>query len=126
MVRFRTPRGEFALPVEHVTEVRRADDLVLLPSPRDGIAGVIRQGDGVLTVLSVLGEPGQHVVVVQVDDARFGLLVEEVTAIRPVDEGDVGPAPRGQESAGVSAAIVEPDSIVLVLDPVALRARLEA
>jgi chemotaxis signal transduction protein len=126
MVRFRTPRGEFALPVEQVTEVRRADDLVLLPSPKEGVAGVIRHGDGVLPVLSVLGEPGQHVVVVQVDDARFGLLVEEVTAIRRVEDGDVGPPPRGQEGAGVSAAIVEPDGIVLVLDPAALRARLGA
>lgn len=121
IVRFRTPRGAFALPVEHVAEVRPAAELTMLPAPQAGVAGVLRRGEGVLSVLSVLGEPGGHVIVVDVDGDTFGLLVEEVTGIHRIDDDAVGPPPGGQEGAGLLGAIVEDDGVVLVVDPEALR-----
>jgi purine-binding chemotaxis protein CheW len=124
IVRFRTSRGEFALPVEQVKEVRRAGELALLPAAQADVAGVITRGDDVLPVLSVLGTDGDHVIVVEVEGVRFGLLVDEVTGVRRVEDSDVGPPPRGQEGAGVSASIVEGAGVVLVLDPLALRRRL--
>ena len=125
IVRFRTERGEYALPVEQVAEVRRAADLSLLPAARTGVAGVIRRGDDVLTVLSVLGGAGAHVIVIDVDSSSFGLLVDEVTGVDRVADDAIGPAPRGDGSAAVTGAIVDADrGVVLLLDPGALRKEL--
>ena len=71
-VRFRAPAGEYALPVEHVNEVRSSADLTALPEPRAGVAGLMRRGDDAITVLSVLGEPGDHVIVMEDDGLTFG------------------------------------------------------
>ena len=65
VVRFRSPAGEYALGVEHVTGVRSVEGLTPLPEPRDGVAGLMRLGDEALIVLSILGEPGEHIVVVE-------------------------------------------------------------
>ena len=125
LVRFRTERGAFALPVDQVAGVRRADEISLLPAARPGVAGVIRRGDNVLTVLSVLGSEGAHVIVVDDGTAAFGLLVGEVTGVERVDEGAIGPAPEGQDAAAVTGAIVEEAGVVLLLDPALLRKGVE-
>lgn len=124
-MRFRTSNGDYAISVEQVAEVRRAIDLTPLPAPRPGVAGVVRRGDDVLTVLSVLGEGGAHVIVVDAEGLTFGLLVDEVTGVHRVDDSAVGPAPHGQVAGVVAGAIVEDDGVLLLLDAVALRERLK-
>ena len=121
-MRFRTPRGAYALPVEQVSEIRRATDLTLLPAAQSGVAGVIRRGDDVLTVLAVLGDTGDHVVVVDDGGPLFGLLVDEVTGVHRIDDADVGPAPGGHDGA-VAGAIVGDEGVVLMLDAGALRGK---
>lgn len=44
LVRFRTPGGECALPVEQVREVRLATGLRPLPAPRPGVVGLLPLG----------------------------------------------------------------------------------
>lgn len=124
LVHFRAPSGDYALPVEHVTEVRSSADLTPLPAPRDGVAGLMRRGDDAVTVLSVLGSPGEHVIVVDEGGLTFGLLVGEVTGVREVSEGEVGPPPPGQDGAAVAGVLTGDDGLVLVLDCGALRRRL--
>ena len=124
IVRFRTPSGNFALPVEHVTEVRRAADLTVLPAPQPGVAGVMPRDGDVLTVLSVLGDLGRHVIVIDEDGVVFGLLVDEVTGVHRVDDELIGPPPRGQHRTDVAGVIVEPGGVVLLLDAAVLRGKL--
>ena len=124
LVRFRAPSGEYALPVEHVTEVRSAADLAPLPAPREGVAGLMRRGDDAVTVLSVLGTPGAHIVVLDEGGLTFGLLVSEVTGVISVTDDQVGPPPPGQDRATVSGVLTGEDGIVMVLDSAALRGRL--
>lgn len=124
IVRFRTPTGDFALPVEAVTEVRPAAELTLLPTAQPGVAGVMRRGGEALTVLSVLGEPGQHVIVIDDDAVTFGLLVGEVTGVHRIDDETIGPPPRGQDGTAVAGVIVDDNGVVLLLDTAALRRRL--
>ena len=126
VVRFRAPAGQYALPVDRVTQVRASTGLTSLPEPRAGIAGLLRQGDEALTVLSILGEPGDHVIVVDEGGLSFGLLVSEVTGVQAVDDDDIGPPPPGQEGSTVCGVLVGEDDLVLLLDPVALRGRLTA
>jgi chemotaxis signal transduction protein len=124
IVRFRAPAGEYALPVEHVNEVRSSADLTALPEPRPGVAGLMRRGDDAITVLSVLGEPGDHIIVLEDGGLTFGLLVEEVTGVQEIQDAEIGPPPPGQDRATVSGVLAADEGLVLLLDCAALRGRL--
>jgi chemotaxis signal transduction protein len=124
IVRFRTPSGEFAVPVEQVTEVRLADGMRPLPSPRADVAGVLADRDGALTVLSVLGSQGQHVIIVDDGSLTFGLLVDEVLGVQHVDEDAIDPPPAGQDQAVVAGVVAGDGNLVLLLDLAVLRGRL--
>ena len=123
-MRFRAPAGEYALGVEHVNEVRSSADLTSLPEPRAGVAGLMRRGDDAITVLSVLGEPGDHVIVLEDGGLTFGLLVEEVTGVHEIQDAEIGPPPPGQDRATVSGVLAGAEGLVLLLDCTALRGRL--
>jgi chemotaxis signal transduction protein len=124
LVRFRSAEAAYALPVEHVTEVRSAADMRPLPAPRQGVAGIVPRADGALTVLSVLGDAGDHVIVVDDSNLTFGLLVDEVTAVMRVEDDRIGPPPQGQAGGTVAGVIHDDGELVLVLDAVALRGTL--
>jgi chemotaxis signal transduction protein len=124
IVRFAASGRAYALPVEHVTEIRSAADLTALPAPRQGVAGLVPRTDGALTVLSVLGDSGQHVIVIDEGTSAFGLLVDEVTAVVRIEDGLIGPSPQGQDGGAVSGVIQEDETLVLLLDAAALRGAL--
>ena len=123
-MRFRSADAAYALPVEHVTEVRSASDMRPLPAPKPGVAGIVPRAEGSITVLSVLGDEGGHVIVVDDANLTFGLLVDEVTAVVRVEEDRIGPPPQGQAGGTVAGVIHDEGELVLVLDAVALRGTL--
>ena len=125
-MRFRAPAGEYGLPVEHVTEVRSAADLTPLPEPRPGVAGLMRRGDEAISVLSLLGEPGEHIIVIEDGGLTFGLLATEVTGVQAVADASIGPPPPGQDGATVSGVLAEDGGLVLLLDCASLRRRLSS
>jgi chemotaxis signal transduction protein len=118
LVHFRTPSGEWAVPIERVHEVRLAEGIAPLPIARTGIAGVLRRGDDVLTVVSLLGEAAGHVIILDAgEDRLFGLLAESAIGILRVEEAAITPPPAGQEGPVVTGVIREPDGrMVLLLD----------
>lgn len=124
VVRFRTSKGEYALSVELVSEVRSATALTPLPTPRADVAGLMRRGDEALPVLAVLDSSGRHVVVVDNGPLSFGLLVEEVTGVHQVDETRIGSPPPGQDGTLVSGVFHDEEGLVLLLDVDALAGRL--
>ena len=126
VVRFRAPAGMYALPVEHVTEVRSAAELTPLPEPRAGVAGLMRWNDEAVTVLSVFGEAGDHVIVIVEGGLTFGLLVSEVTGVQAVDDDAIGPPPPGQDRTTVAGVLTADDGLVLLLDCAELRERLSS
>lgn len=125
LVHFRTREGAYALPVQHVREVRPADALVSLPGARREVAGLLPMQPDALTVLAPFGDGGNHVVVVGRDGRAFGLLVDEVTGVAPA-QGAIGPPPAGQDNELVSGVITDGERLVLVIDVSALDERLHA
>lgn len=123
IVRFRAPGGQFALPVDLVTEVRSAAELTPLPAPRPGVVGLMSHDDDALPVLSLLGAAGRHVLVVQDGTVTFGLLVEEVTGVHRIDDDEVGPPPPGQDRAVVAGVVNDEMGLVLLLDVAVLTGR---
>ena len=120
IVRVRTPDGDYALPVERVREVRSVGGLTPLPEAREGVAGLLHLGGNTITVLSVLSREGAHVVVIDVDEVTFGLLVDEVTGVEQVADDAVGPSPAGQDRPMVDGVLITPRGVVLRLDLSAL------
>jgi len=125
LVRFRTDRGLFAVPVDQTRAVYPAEGIVPLPEPRADVAGVLARPEGALTVLTALGAGDRHVLVLDIGDRRFGLLVEEVTGLEHVDEARIGPPPDGQASGVVVGVVAAAgDEMVLLVDAAALARRL--
>jgi chemotaxis signal transduction protein len=117
LVHFETETGEWAVPIERVQEVRLADGVAPLPVPKPGIAGVLRRGDEVLTVLSLLGDAAGHILVLDGGGERYGLLVESAIGILRVEEEVITAPPSGQEDTVVSGVIrAADDRMILVLD----------
>ncbi len=117
MVHFRTATGEWAVPIDRVHEVRLAEGITPLPVPRQGIAGVLRRDDEILTVVSLLGEGAGHVLVLEGGGEVFGLLAEAAIGILRADESTLSPPPAGQEGPVVTGVIREGGGrMVLLVD----------
>ena len=118
LVHFATPMGQWAVPIDRVHEVRLADGIAPLPVPRPGIAGVLRRGDEVLTVVSLLGQAAGHVIILDAGaEDSFGLLTETAIGILRVEETQIGPPPAGQQGPVVTGVIRQPDGrMVMLLD----------
>lgn len=118
LVCFETPDGQrCALDVRDAGGVVRFSALEPLPAPLPGVLGLLRSGEELLPVLGPPGATGRHVVVVRAAEARFGLLVGEVTAVVRIADEQLGPPPRGQERAVVRAVAGGAGAGALVLDP---------
>jgi chemotaxis signal transduction protein len=123
MVNFTSGGAAYCLPVQSTRGVRRSTGMVALPAPRVDIAGII-PGDPPMTVMSVLGTTGDHILIVESGRRTFGLLVDTVTGLRRIATSDIGPPPEGQDRPLVSGTIDAGDHLVLVTDPDALAGRL--
>jgi len=119
MVCFRAGQTEYAIPVEHVREVRSSEELRPLPAPRAGVMGFLTDQGNALTVIAPLGDGQEHVLLLDHDDRAFGLLVAEVTGVVSL-AGEIGPPPAGQVGQFVSGVIATPQGLVLVVDVGAL------
>jgi chemotaxis signal transduction protein len=119
LVQFRVCGADYCVPVEATRAVRSADGMIELPAPRPHVAGLL-PGDPPLIVMSPFGPDGHHIIVLQVDDELCGLLVEEVTGLRRVDEAHVRAAPRGQDREFISGSVTIDGQLVLLADPSAV------
>lgn len=125
LVQFRSGGTQWAIDVRHTRRVLAAGPLTPLPAPLPGVAGLMRDTPGApaLPVLSALGAgEGEHVLELDVDGHRFGLLVDEVLGVVRSDTVLIGPAPKGQDEAVVSGTAGD----ALVLDATALARGLAA
>lgn len=116
MVRFRAGDGEYAVAVADTREVRSTAGMVSMPSPGHGVVGLLAREDEALTVASLLGAGGSHVLVLDPGSGAFGLLVHEVLGVFAVDLDTVGPPPTGQRDKLVSGSLMGPEGLVFVLD----------
>ncbi len=125
VVCFRVGDGQYAIPVEHVQEVRSGDQLVPLPSPRDGVVGLLHDHGRAITVLATFGPGEDHVVLLRHGDRTFGLAVGEVTSVSTVPD-EIAAAPAGQRDELVTGVINTPTGLWLMVDIALLDARLDA
>jgi chemotaxis signal transduction protein len=107
MVSFRSGGQDWAVALDRVERVLAAGDLLPLPDPEPGVAGLLHRDGTTITVLSPFGAAHGQVLVLDDHGTSVGLLVDEVTGIERV-EGGAGPPPAGQRSplvAGVAGGV---------------------
>jgi chemotaxis signal transduction protein len=121
VVSFRSGGQDWAVALERVQRVLGARDLLPLPDPRPGVAGLLYRDGQTVTVVSPLGagQPGQ-VLILDGDGHGdgIGLLVDEVVGIERVHE-ELGAPPAGQRSPLV-AGVLGGTRPLLLLDVAAL------
>lgn len=91
-----------------------------MPSPAAGVVGLLARENEALTVTSLLGTGGGHVLVLDAGNGPVGLLVDEVLGVFVVDSNAVGPPPTGQREDLVSGSLLGPDGLMLVVDACAV------
>jgi len=123
MVYFTSAGSAYCLPVEATRSVRTSAGIRALPGAGPDIVGMV-PGEPPLTVISVLGSGGSHILVLEIGGTTFGLLVDQVTGLRRVGAADICSVPRGQHRAFISGTIDTDGELVLVADPIALSAQL--
>jgi chemotaxis signal transduction protein len=127
MIRFRTSAGVYAVPIERAVAVRGAAEVLPLPSPAAGVAGVLDLDGDVIPVVGLLGGGDGHVLVVAGLGGRsVGLLTHEVTGLADVASDALGPPPPGQRDPLVSAVARFDGDTAFVVDVDALAARVPA
>ena len=119
MVEFRVGGTDYCLPVDEARAVRSSEGMIALPAPRPHVAGLLA-GDPPLTVVAPFGSDGRWVIVVEVEDVVYGLLVDTVAGLRRVDETDLRDAPLGQHREILSGSVTVDGHLLLVTDPVAM------
>lgn len=125
LVIFAVDGDPFALPVERVREIVRYSTPRSIVSPDPAVVGVVALRGQLLAVVSLarrLGlaeQPvGQETRIIVVDDeqAPFGLLVDAVDAVVTLDEGALE-APPEVAPEHVIAMVQRGEGLVLVLEP---------
>jgi chemotaxis signal transduction protein len=117
-VRVRVAAESYALPVEHVLEVRELGEIVPVPGAQQSVLGVINLRGRVLPVLDlaqifgVAREGTPRRVVVAEDGGRLaGLAIDDV-----IDVGDLPPSTEEGNSAFLLGATLTDDALVGVID----------
>ena len=130
LVIFRLENEEFGAPINSVLEISRMMDITRIPQAPGFIEGMINLRGQVIAVIDLkrqLGFPsGQQfpktskVVVVQVKEETFGLIVDEVPEVLRVAESDIEAAPEAIQSGikrhYISGVAKIGDRLIVVLD----------
>lgn len=123
LVCFEAGGKAYGVPLAAARFVRTSEQLVTLPNPAPGVAGLL-PGEPPLTVVSPLDAEGGHIIVLETRLGRFGLLVDVVTGLQKVETSSIRPSPRGQGRSVVSGTFDREGTLVLVADPDELAAAL--
>lgn len=122
---FRSPHGVLGVPVGSTRSIVDHEPLTPLPAPRPGVAGVLHADAEALVVLDLLGAGGAHILVLEHEGRRFGLLVEEVTDVLRIPADTVAGPPPGQQEALITATARTASGTILLVDVAALATRLD-
>ncbi|HZC74033.1 MAG TPA: chemotaxis protein CheW [Jatrophihabitans sp.] len=115
MLCVRAATTTYCLPISATRAVRSAVGITALPAPKESVIGVLPD-DPPLAVIGPFGTRGSHVVVVDCDGARFGLLVDEVIGLRNVDDTALAAAPAGQAQQVIAGSLRIADEVAFLID----------
>jgi len=123
----------FGMDVMVIREIRAWTPTTRLPHAPAFIVGVLNLRGTVLPVLDLSGRMGwqptspseRHVIIVaEIDDQLCGLIVDAVSDILTVNEGDMQPPPTGaslSDTPFLEGVVTTDEHMVMIIDRTALR-----
>jgi len=115
LVVFRTPTGEFALPVESVREVRSDAALAAIPGAHPAVVGLLDWKGEALTVIAIFG-PGRQLIVIEGGPGSYGLIVEEVLELAHRSDRELGRAPAEGSASYITGVMRSEGHMVPIVD----------
>ena len=115
LVVFRTPTGEFAIPVESVREVRSDAALASIPGAHPAVVGLLDWKGEALTVVAIFG-PGRQLIVIEGGPGAYGLIVEEVLELAHRSDRELGRAPAEGSATYVTGVMRSEGHMVPIVD----------
>jgi chemotaxis signal transduction protein len=113
-VTFRLDDGEYGIPIEHVREIDRPSKMTRIPHAADHVDGITNLRGEVIPVINArrrFGLPAREVderarvIILELDGAKTGLLVDSVREVLNQAQRDVAPPP-ASVSAGVDRQFI--------------------
>lgn len=130
IVIFRLGNEEFGAPINSVLEISRMMDITRIPQAPGFIEGMINLRGQVIAVIDLKRQfnflssrpfpKTSKIVVVQVKEETFGLIVDDVPEVLRVPEGDIETAPEAIQSGikrhYISGVAKVGERLIIVLD----------
>ena len=97
---------DYAIPIEQVKEIRTLEEITKVPKAKSFVKGIMNLRGLIIPVIDVKDKLGfgttnlskeskQRILVAEVKDALYGLLVDDVDQVMRIPSKDIGPAPPG-------------------------------
>jgi|GEM_PF-532453 len=101
LIVFDLAEEEYCVRIGDVKEIIRTGDITQIPDSPEFIAGVINVRGNIIPVFDLSemfflaeGEESKHIIVTEQGENTFGLMVDGVTEVLRVEEGEIKPAPK--------------------------------
>ncbi|MGY5148566.1 MAG: chemotaxis protein CheW [Candidatus Nitrosopumilus sp. bin_68KS] len=98
-----TKKGNYAIPIQHVKEIKTLGPITNIPKSKSYVKGVMNLRGKIIPVISVNEKLGiyesnkdhskQRILVTDIDNVLTGLLVDEVNEVLRIDKKDIEIAP---------------------------------
>jgi len=120
-------KEHYAVPIEQVKEIRSLEDITTIPKTKSYVRGIMNLRGQVISVIDVKDKLGfdtnseietdkQRILVAEINNSLYGLLVDSVDQVMKFSTGDIDPAPTGTfESVKFIKGIIKTENKLIVL-----------
>lgn len=124
-----TKKGNYAVPIDQVKEIRTVDAITKIPKSKSYVKGIMNLRGKIIPIVDVNGKIGvltsgnadsskQRILVADVNDTLTGLLVDEVNEVMRLSTKEIEPAPPGTFEANtyIKGIANVKDKLIVLLD----------
>ena len=124
---------DYALPIENVKEIRTLEDITEVPKAKSYVKGIMNLRGIIIPIVDVKDKLGfgktvvdkkskQRILVAEVGNSLYGLLVDDVDQVMRIESKDIGPVPTNAlESYGYVSGIAKTKNrLIILLDAISL------
>lgn len=124
-----TKKGNYAVPIDQVKEIRTVDTITKIPKSKSYVKGVMNLRGKIIPIIDVNDKIGlsasrevditkQRILVADVNDTLTGLLVDEVNEVMRLPSKDIEPPPIGafEHNNYIKGIAKRDDQLIVLLD----------
>ena len=121
-------KGNYAVPIEQVKEIRTVDAITEIPKSKSYVKGIMNLRGKIIPIIDVNDKIGlssintdnskQRILVADVNDTLTGLLVDEVNEVMRFSMNDIESPPPGafEENSYIKGIVNTEENLIVLLD----------